>query len=251
MSLSVNLKDLQDGLNLIMGFLKQNLLLLIQNSIKSFFLRIFRIKTRNCIQRLLHRLIKNLSRQVMKKGPNMITQSETPVPEEIEVHKYRRYMSDFSAATRETGLTVGKRASVTPVKHIPKKKKYIKSLALSLLIKYPIPNQDKKIMGLNKYQCLTTDIPPFLPGNKRLLNEGNDDNPETAYTSQYEKDDRSHTNRDYSIAKVKDKKIIMMMANTKRILRNIRAVMNMLVILKLQILCVMKFLSRQPKNKKH
>ena len=42
-------------------------------------------------------------------------------------------------------------------------------------------------MGLNKYQCLTTDIPPFLPGNKILLNEGNGDNPETAYTSQYEK----------------------------------------------------------------
>ena len=42
-------------------------------------------------------------------------------------------------------------------------------------------------MGLNKYQCLTPYVSPFLPGNKRLLNKDNDDYPETTDTSQSEK----------------------------------------------------------------
>ena len=62
------------------------------------------------------------------------------------------------------------------------------------------------------------DVPPFLSVNKILLNEENDDDPETTYTSQYEKDDTLHTNRYYSIQKVKDKKLLMMMANKKMIL---------------------------------
>ena len=61
-------------------------------------------------------------------------------------------------------------------------------------------------MRLNKYQCLTTDIPPFLPRNKILINEGNDDNPEDTDTSQYEKYDTSHTTRDDSIEKAKETK---------------------------------------------
>ena len=71
----------------------------------------------------------------------------------------------MAAATGETGLTGGTRGSVTPVKRIPNKKKNIKSLALT----------------------------PFLPVNKILLNEENDHNTETTDTSQYEKDDVSHT----------------------------------------------------------
>ena len=43
----------------------------------------------------------------------------------------------------------------------------------------------------------------------------------------------------------------MMMMNTKRILRDIKTVMKVLVILKLQIIHVMKLLSTQPNNKKH
>ena len=73
----------------------------------------------------------------------------------------------------ETGLTVGTRVSVTPEKRIPKKKKNIKYKALS----------------------------PFLPANKILLNEDNDDNPETTDTSLYEKDDMSHTSPDDSTEK--------------------------------------------------
>ena len=33
---------------------------------------------------------------------------------------------------------------------------------------------------------------PFLPGNKIILNEENDDNPEIKYTTLSEKDDMSH-----------------------------------------------------------
>ena len=61
-------------------------------------------------------------------------------------------------------------------------------------------------MGLNKDKCFTPDVTPFLPVNKILLNEENDDNPETTDTSQSEKYDMSHTNRDDSIEKVKDTK---------------------------------------------
>ena len=77
----------------------------------------------------------------------MISQSEAPSPEETEVHKRQKYTSSYTSSlsleTGETGLTGGTRVSVTPGKRIPKKKKNIKSLALS----------------------------PFIPGNKRLLNE--------------------------------------------------------------------------------
>ena len=55
-------------------------------------------------------------------------------------------------------------------------------------------------------QCLTPDVTPFLPVNKSLINEGNYNNPETINTSQYEKDDTSHTKREYFIANVKDMK---------------------------------------------
>ena len=60
-----------------------------------------------------------------------------------------------------------------------------------------------KPIGLKKYQCLTSDVPPFLPGNKSLRNKENDDNPEATDTSHTEKYDTSHTNQDDSIANVK------------------------------------------------
>ena len=56
-------------------------------------------------------------------------------------------------------------------------------------------------MRLNKYQCLTPNVILFLPGNKILLNEENDDNPETIDTSKSEKYDMSHTSRYDSIEK--------------------------------------------------
>ena len=102
----------------------------------------------------------------------MISQSETPVPEEIVVRKHQRdtasYTSSLSSEMGKTGLELGTRVNVTPEKRIPKKKKNIKYKALS----------------------------PFLPVNKRLLNKDNDDNPKITDTSTSEKDDMSHTSQD-------------------------------------------------------
>ena len=47
---------------------------------------------------------------------------------------------------------------------------------------------------------------PFISGNKRLLNEDNDDNPETKDTSISEKDDMSHTSPDDFTEKQKTKR---------------------------------------------
>ena len=113
---------------------------------------------------------------IIKKRPNMITQSEEPAPEEIVVRKYQRYTSSYtsylSSSTVETGLTGVTRVNVTPEKLIPKKHKYIKPTALS----------------------------PFLPGNKILLNEENDDNPETTSTSLSGKDDMSQSSKVYVVS---------------------------------------------------
>ena len=51
----------------------------------------------------------------------MISQSEAPSPEEIEMHKHRSYLSFLWAEMGETGLTGETRASVTPEKRIPNK----------------------------------------------------------------------------------------------------------------------------------
>ena len=122
---------------------------------------------------------------------------------------------------------------------------------MSPLRKDPIPNQEKTITILNKYQCLTPGVHPFIPGNKRSRNEENDDNPENTDTSQSKKYDTSHTSRDDSFAKAKGKTILTMMTNKKRILRKFKTVMNVLKMPKLQILCVTKVLSIQRKKKKH
>ena len=61
-------------------------------------------------------------------------------------------------------------------------------------------------MRFNKDQCLSPVIPPFIPGNKILLNEENDDNPKTTETTLSEKDNTSHTSQDDSISKQKDTK---------------------------------------------
>ena len=86
------------------------------------------------------------------------------------MRKHRRdiasYTSSLSLATGEKGLSGVTRVSVTPEKRIPKKKKNIKSKALS----------------------------PFIPGNTIRLNKDNDYNPETTDTSLSKKDDMLHAN---------------------------------------------------------
>ena len=138
----------------------------------------------------------------------------------------KRYIFLYIFLTLETGeigLSGGTRVSVTLEKRIPKKKKNVKSKALS----------------------------PFLTGNKILLNKDNDHNNETANTSLSEKDDMSHNSPENSTQKRKNGKILMMMTNTRRKLRKFKTVMKVLIILKLQILCVMMLLSRQPRKKKN
>ena len=53
-----------------------------------------------------------------KQNPNMISKSEAPAPEEIELRKHQRNTSSYtyslSSATGETGLTGVTRVSVTP-----------------------------------------------------------------------------------------------------------------------------------------
>ena len=79
---------------------------------------------------------------------------------------------------------------------------------------------------------------PFIPGNKILLDEDNYNNPETTDTSQSEEYDMSHTSPDDFTEKF-SKKLQIMMTNTRRKLRNFKAVMKVLIIMNLQILCVM------------
>ena len=43
--------------------------------------------------------------------------------------------------------------------------------------KYPIPNQDKNTLGLQKDQYHPPHVPPFYSGFKSFRNEANDDNP--------------------------------------------------------------------------
>ena len=50
-------------------------------------------------------------------------------------------------------------------------------------------------------------MPPFLPVNKILLNQYNDNNPKTTDNSLSEKDDMSHTSPDGFTGKTYDKKI--------------------------------------------
>ena len=71
--------------------------------------------------------------------------------------------------------------------------------------KDPIPNQDKNILGLEKYQSLPPHAPTSPPGFKSLRNKANDDNPVSIDTSLNDKDDTSHTDRDGSIENVKVK----------------------------------------------
>ena len=93
-----------------------------------------------------------------------------------------------------SGLAGETRASVTPEKLIPRKKRNLKSLATLPPRKVPIINQDKNTLGLQKHQFLPTHVPPFPPGFKPSGNKSNDDDPETTDTSRTDKDDTSRTN---------------------------------------------------------
>ena len=111
-------------------------------------------------------------------------------------------------------------------KNIPKKKKFIKSLALSPLIKDPTPNQDTKLMGLNKYQCLTLFLPPFLSVNKILLNAEMMIILKLQILHNMKKMIRHILVKMILLQKLKVRNILIIKTNTKRILRNIKTLMN-------------------------
>ena len=71
-------------------------------------------------------------------------------------------LTDVSVFLAETG------ASATPEKLIPRKKKNIKSLAMSPQRKDPIPNQDIDMLGTEKDQSLPPQWAKFRPGYKSL-----------------------------------------------------------------------------------
>ena len=95
------------------------------------------------------------------------------------------------------------RASVTPEKRIPGKKRNIRSLATSPPRKDTIPNQDKNTSGIEKYQSLPSHVPKFPTGSKSLRNEANNDHPESTDTSCKDRYDTSCTNQDDSIENMK------------------------------------------------
>ena len=70
----------------------------------------------------------------------------------------------------------------------------------------PIPNQDKNSSGIQKYQCLPPQVPPFTSRFKSTRNEANNDNLETTDTSRTDKDDTLRTNLDDSIENMKTMK---------------------------------------------
>ena len=80
-----------------------------------------------------------IKKQKVTNKPNLITQSEAPELEVIVVEKLQTYLSVNS------GLTGEKRASVTPEKRIPRKKRNVKSMSTSPPRNEPIKNQDKII----------------------------------------------------------------------------------------------------------
>ena len=61
----------------------------------------------------------------------------------------------------------------------------------------------------------------------------------------------SHTSPDYFTGKTNDKKLQIMMTNTRRKHQKLKKVMKVSIIMKYQIICVLVVLSRQPKIYNH
>ena len=66
-------------------------------------------------------------------------------------------------------------ASITPEKHIPRKKRNMKSLTISPPRKDPIPNQDINMIRTVKDQNIPPQLLKFCLGYKSLINEADDD----------------------------------------------------------------------------
>ena len=126
------------------------------------------INTQNFIKRLLCHLINNLSTQNMKEKKDDFSIRSTSARRNRSAQTSKRYSFLYIFFVLSNRINIFNRRNKSKCnarKYIPKKLKNIKSLALS----------------------------PFLPVNKRLVNDENDHNIETTDTSQSEKYDMSHT----------------------------------------------------------
>ena len=95
--------------------------------------------------------------------------------------------TDISVFSEVTGATV---ASVTTEKRIKiKNKPFVTSPPRN----YPIPNHDKNNLGIKKDQSLPPHVSQFTPGFKSLINEADDDKPESTDISRTGRDDTSRT----------------------------------------------------------
>ena len=157
------------------GFLKTTFSTIHSGFYKNLKKRILKIDTWNCIQRLLYRLMKNSPIQNMKKTKHDFSIRNTSARRNVSAQTSKRYIL-FVRSNGRNSFNRMKNSKCNARKMNFKEEENIKSRALS----------------------------PFLPGNKRILNEENDNNNENTDTSKSEKYDMSHTSQDDSIAKVKD-----------------------------------------------
>ena len=106
-----------------------------------------------------------------------------------------------------------------------------------------IPNQDNKLLDSIKINALHQKYLHFFLEIKHKQTRKMMIIPKLQILYNLKKMIRNILNKMILFQKGKTRKIQTMMTNTKKILENIRMVMNVLIILKLQILCVMKVLS--------
>ena len=125
-------------------------------------------------------------------------------------------------------LSVSTVASITSDKRIPRKKNNIKSLTTSPPRNDPVQNQDKNTLGIEKYQSLPPHLPKFPPVFKSLRNDVENDYNESIYKSCTDKDDTPRTDKDDSIENLKSTNKRIVTTNTKKIIRNINTVMELL-----------------------
>ena len=120
--LMVRLKDIQDGLILIVSLRK--IYTTEPDFYKTYMKRIFKVKKWNRINRFSYRLIKNLSRQKCNQCTKLDCSIKSTRTRSNSCGKIRTDISVNYLLTRETssGLTVETGASVTPEKRIPKNK---------------------------------------------------------------------------------------------------------------------------------
>ena len=118
----------------------------------------------------------------MTNAPKFISQSESSAPKLVMADDKLR--TDVSILSGETG------AILTLEKLILRKKRSMKSPAMSPLRKDPILNQDINRLITKKDQNIPPHFEKFPPGSKSFLNDANDPN-----STDYDLNDSTDTSR--------------------------------------------------------